>query len=124
MKEAMEKKSSMALIAISISGSNGSKQEFSGDKLSAISRSMEELIKGSIRRDRDVVLKGPGGFSVILAGCGKEDSSIIENRLKEVLDMYLSNEGLSKEIKLGLGSAVYPDEAENIEELIKKAKEA
>jgi signal transduction histidine kinase len=124
MKEAMEKKSRMALIAISISWSNVSKQEFSEDKLSTISRSMEELIKGSIRRDRDFVLKGPGWFAVILAGCGKEDALIIENRLKEALDMYLSNEELSKEIKLGFGSAVYPDEAENTEDLIKKAKEA
>jgi diguanylate cyclase (GGDEF)-like protein len=124
MKEAMKGKACMALIVISISEFNGLKQKYSDEKLGAILRSMEELIKGSIRRDRDVVLKGSGGIAIILAGCGKEDSLIIENRLKEALDMYLSNEELSEKIKLRFGSAVYPDEAENIEELIKKAKEA
>jgi len=124
MKEAMEGKACMALIVISISEFNGLKQKYSGEKLGAILRSMEELIKDSIRRDRDVVLKGSGGIAVILAGCGKEDSLIIENRLKEALDKYLTNEGLSEKIKLRFGSAVYPDEAENDKELIKKAKEA
>jgi diguanylate cyclase (GGDEF)-like protein len=124
MKEAMEGKACMALIVISISEFNGLKQKYSGEKLGAILRSMEELIKDSIRRDRDVVLKGSGGIAVILAGCGKEGALIAENRLKEALDKYLTNEGLSKEIKLRFGSAVYPDEAENDKELIKKAKEA
>jgi GGDEF domain-containing protein len=60
----------------------------------------------------------------ILVDCGKEAALTVENRLREALDKYLTNEKLSGEIKIRFGSAVYPDEAKNGEELIKKAKEA
>jgi len=124
MREAMEEKARMALIVISILEFNKLKQEFSDEKMGAILRSMQGIIKDTLRRKGDVVLKESGEMVVILAGCDKEAASSVENRLKEALDKYLTNEKLSGEIKLRFGSAVYPDEAKNDQELIEKAKKA
>ena len=124
MREAMEEKVRMTLIVISITEFNKLKQEFSDEKMGAILRSMEGIIKDTLRRKGDVVLKDSGEMVVILADCNKEAASSVENRLKEALDKYLTNEKLSGEIKLRFGCAVYPDEAKNDIELIEKAKKA
>jgi diguanylate cyclase (GGDEF)-like protein len=123
MREAMGKKTCKNLI-ISITEFNKLKQEVSDEKMGVILRSMERIIKDSLRREGDVVLKDSGEMVVILAGCDKEATLRVENRLKEALDNYFANVKLSQEIKLKFSSAVYPDEAKNDEELIKKAKEA
>jgi nitrogen-specific signal transduction histidine kinase len=124
MREAMDKKARMTLIVISILEFNKSKQEFSDEKRGAILRSMEGIIKGTLRHGGDAVFSDSGEMMIILADCDKEAALSVENRLKEALDTYLTNEKLPEEIKLRFGSAVYPDEAKNDEELIKKAREA
>jgi len=122
MREAIDKKACMTLIVISISEFKKLKQEFSDEKMGAILRSMEGIIKDTLRRKGDVVLKDSGEMVVILADCDKEATLSVENRLKEALDKYLADEKLSGEIKLRFGSAVYPDEAKNDRELIEQAK--
>ena len=124
MREAMDKSTYMTLVAISIVEFNKLKQEFSDEKMSVILKSMEGIIKDSLRRKRDAVFSDSGEMMIILADCDKEDALNVENRLKEALDKYLTNEKLPVEIKLRFGSAVYPDEAKNDTELIEKARKA
>lgn len=124
MREAMDKKICMTLIVISITEFNKLKQKFSDEKMDVVLRNMEGIIKDTLRRKGDVVFNDSGEMMIILAGCGKEAALSVENRLKEALDKYLTNEKLSGEIKLRFGSAVYPDEAKNDTELIEKAKKA
>ena len=123
MREAMGKKTCMTLM-ISITEFNKLKQEVSDEQMGVILKGMERIIKDSLRREGDVVLKDSGEMVVILAGCEKEATLRVKNRLKEALDNYFANMKLSQEIKLKYGSELYPDEAKKDEELIKKAKEA
>ncbi|MCX5800132.1 MAG: ATP-binding protein [Candidatus Eisenbacteria bacterium] len=124
MREAMGKKTCMTLVAISILEFSKLKQEFSDEKMDAILRSMEGVVKGTVRREGEVAFGDSGEMMVILADCDKEGALSVENRLREALDKYLTNERLPHEIRLRFGSAVYPDEAKDDEELIKEAKEA
>lgn len=124
MREAMEEKTCMTLIVISITEFNKLKQEFSDEKMGAILRSMEGIINNTLRRKGDVALKDSSEMVVILADCDKEGALSVEKRLREALDKYLTNEKLSQKIKLRFGYAVYPDEAKNDTELIKKAKKS
>ncbi len=124
MREATDNVTRMTLIVISILEFNKLKQEFSGERMGAILKSMKEIIKGALRRAGDAVFNDSGEMMVILAGCGKEGALSAQNRLREVLDKYLTNEKLPQEIKLRFGSAVYPDEAKNDTELIEKARKA
>lgn len=124
MREAMDKKACMTLIIISILEFNKLKQKFSDEKMDAILRSMDGIIKDTLRRKSNVVLKVSGEMAIILADCDKEDVLSVEKRLKEALDKDLTNKQLSQEIKLRFGFAVYPDEAKNDTELIEKAKKA
>ena len=119
----MGKKTCMTLM-ISITEFNKLKQEVSDEQMGVILKGMERIIKDSLRREGDVVLKDSGEMVVILAGCEKEATLHVKNRLKEALDNYFANMKLSQEIKLKFGSELYPDEAKKDEELIKKAKEA
>jgi signal transduction histidine kinase/GGDEF domain-containing protein len=124
MREAMDQKTCMTLIDISILEFNKWKQELSDEKMGLILRNMEGIVRNALHRRSDVVLNNSGEFVVILTDCGKEGALSIEKRLKEALDKYLTNEKLPLVIELRFGSAVYPDEANNDEELIKKAREA
>ncbi|MCX5698448.1 MAG: ATP-binding protein [Candidatus Omnitrophica bacterium] len=124
IREAMDKKACMALIVISIPGFNKLKEKFADEKIDAILRSMERVIRVTLRRKSDIVFKGPGELVIILADCNKTGALSVGDRLKEPLEKYLTDEKLSGEIKLKFGSAVYPDEAKNEQELMEKAKKA
>ena len=124
MRVAMDQKVRMNLIVISILEFKKLKQGFSDEKMDAILRSMKGIIEDTLRREGDAVFSDSGEMMIILAGCDKKGALSVKNRLREALDKYLTNEKLPQEIKLRFGSAVYPDEAKNDEELIKKAKEA
>ena len=124
MRVAMDQKVHMNLIVISILEFNKLKQGLSDEKMDIILRNMKGIIEDTLRQEGDAVFSDSGEMMIILAGCDKKGALSVENKLREALDKYLSNEKLPQEIKLRFGSAVYPDEAENYEELIKKAKEA
>jgi PAS domain S-box-containing protein len=124
MREAMDKKARMTLIVIFILEFNKLKQEFADEKMDAILRSMKGIIKGTLRHEGDAVFSDSGEMMIILAVCDKKGALSVENRLREALDKYLTNEKLPQEIKLRFGSAVYPDEAKNDTELIEKARKA
>jgi GGDEF domain-containing protein len=123
MREAMGKKAHMTLIVVAILEFNRLKQEFSDERMGAISRSMKGIIKGTLRLEGDAVFGDSGEMMIILVGCDKEGALSAENRLRETLDEYSTIEKLPQEIKLRFGSAVYPDEAKNCEALIHKARE-
>ena len=124
MRVAMDQKVHMNLIVISILEFKKLKQGISDEKINIILRNMKGIIEGTLRQEGDAVFSDSGEMMIILAGCDEKGALSVINKLREALDKYLSNEKLPQEIKLRFGSAVYPDEAENYEELIKKAKEA
>jgi PAS domain S-box-containing protein len=124
MREAMDKKARMTLVVISIPEFNKLEQEVSDEKMGAILRSMEGIVKDTVRHEGEAAFSDSGEMMIILGDCDNEGALSVENRLREALDKYLTNEKLPQEIKLRFGSAVYPDEAKDDEELIKKAKEA
>ncbi len=124
MRVTMNQKVHLNLIVISILEFNKLKQGLSDKKMDIILRNMKGIIEDTLRQEGDAVFSDSGEMMIVLAGCDKKGALSVKNKLREALDKYLSNEKLPQEIKLRLGSAVYPDEAENYEELIKKAKEA
>jgi signal transduction histidine kinase/GGDEF domain-containing protein len=124
MREATGKNIRMSLIVISILEFKKLKQKLSAEKIGAILRTMKGIIKGALRMEADAVFSNSGEMMIILVSCDKKGASRVENRLRETLDKYLTNQKILQKINLRFGSAVYPDDAKNDDQLIKKAKEA
>ncbi len=99
------------------------KQKFSSEKIKSLLKGIENVIKQSLRRKGDVAYKDIGEMMVILTNCDKENASKVAKRLEKAVYSYFSSQGLRDKIKLHLGRATYPDEAENEEELMRKARE-
>lgn len=123
IKEALDKSSKVSLIVVSILDFNKLLEELSVEKLHSILKNLEDAVKNSLRRAGDVVIKDTGELVIILPGCDKESALRIEGRITQILEENLTKDGLYNKIKLKFGSATYPDEAKDNEDLIKKAKQ-
>ena len=97
------------------------KDKFPNYKRQAILRDVQGVLESSFRRAGDIVFKGQDIVGTTLVGCDKEGVSVVRTRLDKLLKDYLTNNKLGDMIKARFGQAIYPDEARNTEELIKKA---
>ncbi len=120
----MDQKVHINLIVISILEFKKLKQGVSDKKMGIILGNIKGIIEDTLRREGDAVFSDSGEMMIVLAGCDEKGALSVINKSRKALDKYLFNEKLPQEIKLRFGSAAYPEEAENYEALIKKAKEA
>lgn len=82
------------------------------------------LLKDSIRKPDFIARYGGDEFVIVMPETDKNMAHILAERLKEILLQYnftnLANM-TNEKISFSVGIAVFPDEANNIDELIKKA---
>lgn len=90
----------------------------------AILKGMEEVLEKALRRAGDVASKGMDEVIILLSECGKENALRVEGRLEQAAEDYLEREKLADAIKLKFGTATYPDDGNNEDEIIKKAKKS
>jgi len=122
IKEVVEKDSRLSIVTISIKEFDKLKKELSKEEIGEILKGMESVLKNSLRRSGDVVIKDTGEVIVLLVDCTKESALRVEGRLEQALADYLAKKKIVKKIKLQIGCATYPDEAKDDEELIRKAR--
>ncbi len=124
IKSAIKGDYKMSLVVVSLLNFDKLKEELTSKNTDSILKDMEDVLNDSLRRkEGDTAFKGISEVAVVLADCNRENALSVEGRLENALENYLISKDLSKKIKLHFGCATYPDEAKNIEELIKKAKE-
>ena len=123
IKEASRKNGRISLIVASIVNFEKLKQTLSEKEMQLLLKDLEEMIRSGLRRTGDVVVKSTGEIVVVLSDCNKEGALIAEGRLQQIMEDTLTNKELAKKVSLRFGLAVYPDDAESDEELLKKARE-
>jgi len=127
IREVSKNGTKMSILLLSISDLDKSKQKLSDKKRDSTLKDIEALLENSVRhspsRADDAVLKLSGEVFVVLAGCDKESTLRVKERLEQKLDDYLSQQNLNDKVRLLFGCATYPDDANTDEDLIMKAKE-
>ena len=94
-----------------------------GDRVIQI---VSELIKATIRRSDIVARMGEDKFIVMLGKTDKEGSSIAINKLVETIESYSFPDGHTQpfgKITISMGYAIFPEDGDAPETLIKKARE-
>jgi PAS domain S-box-containing protein len=123
VREAAKRGVKLSLITLSIYELDKLKEEMPVEKIKAILEGVRDALSNSLRRGRgDVVVKDTGEIFTILFDCGKEGSLRVKERLEQAANNYLKQENLADKIKLHFGWATYPDEAEDAQQLINKAR--
>ena len=123
IKWAKKENAKMSLVVVSLTEINKLRQKLSSETVDSILQDMEEVLKNSLRREEgDEAIKGIGEIIVVLANCAKENSLRVEGRLEHILEEYLVRKKLSRKVNLQLSCATYPDDAQNPEKLLEKAK--
>lgn len=93
---------------------------------SGLLREIAGIIKANIRPTDWGVRYGGDEFVVILQGAGFKDALMVTERIRENLNSktFFINEGLNIKVQASFGLATFPDDAGNIEEIIKAADNA
>jgi len=121
LEEAIKNDSQMSLMVVKVENANKTKELLSEDEIYSVLKGVEGVLKASLDNFNGVALKDSHECVVILPNSSKQDVLSAEGRLKQAIDDYLKHEKLADKVKLQLGCATYPDEAETGEELIKQA---
>jgi len=122
IREAINKNSKMSLIAVSIFELNKLKQKLSRQVLDSTFKDIEDTLRNNNCRAGDVVVRETNENIVLLTNCDKKNALKIEGRIEKTLDDYLKDRNLNNEIKLGFGSATYPDDGLYAEKLLEIAE--
>jgi GGDEF domain-containing protein len=122
IKEAMKNDVKMSIVVISLGGVNELKRSIPAEKMQVLLADMKKAIDGNLHQEGETVVKDSGEIIVLLAGYDKEGAVRIEKRLQGILQEHLARLDLAGAITTHFGCATYPDEAENDEDLINRAK--
>lgn len=96
------------------------------DKIKEIYGGLEEdlfkAIQAQLYRGKDLVLKYPNEFFIIMQDCDKSCGLVVRGRIEQAIKSYLEGINLSQDIKISFGLAAYPEEADSYQELVDKAR--
>jgi PAS domain S-box-containing protein len=98
------------------------KKEVGVDRVENILKDIYDVLKGSFRREGDVVFRDFCEFVIFLSGCDKQSILQVKRRLERSLKDYLVLKGVVEQMNLKFGCATFPDDGGSSEELIHKAK--
>ena len=118
INDAFKADSHLSLIVVTLNYSDKIKANIPAGLLAEL----EEIIREQLYRSKDLVLKYPGEFIIILYSCNKNNGFIVQGRIEQALRSYLVSVSLNKDLKLSFGVATYPDEVSSYQELINKAR--
>jgi len=121
IEEAKKNNSQISLMVVSIDNVAKVKELIPEEKIYAILKEVEEVLKNSLDHAGGAALRDSYECIVILPKSSRENVLSAEGRLKQAVDDYLLREKLTDKIKLRFGCATYPDQASSGEELIRYA---
>ena len=112
----------LSAVVVSIDDFSRVENDLTAQKVHSLMKDMDKVLKSSLHQGSDVVFYGDGEI-IVLVGCDRRGMMKIKARLEKVLGNYLDKVGLTDKIKLRFGTATYPDDGNNAELLLKKARE-
>ena len=114
--------SKMSLITVSVFELDKLKKKLSRQVLDSTLKDIEEILQNNHGRAGDVVVSKNNRNIVLLNNCDQKNALKVEGRIEKMLDDYLKDRNLTKEIKFVFGSATYPDDGLYAEKLLKQAR--
>ncbi|MDI6758159.1 MAG: ATP-binding protein [Candidatus Omnitrophota bacterium] len=123
IKEAADRNSPLSLAVMHITEFSQLQEKF-GKKPLYLLTDIERRIKDCLCRQTDMILRATGELVIIMPNTGKQGAEVARKRIKEAVKAYISQskENWIKEIRITLGTATFPDEANNHQELLNKAR--
>ncbi len=125
LKEAADGNTPFSLVVIYILGFTELKEKLGSEKAHDLLKSIEKQVRDSLRRRADTILGKTGELIVLLPDARKKNADSIKKRIEEAIKAHLSKskeKGL-KDIHIRMGTATYPEEASDQQELLDKARE-
>jgi len=92
-------------------------------KLRQVFKDVLEMLKGGLRQTGDDTFQDEGELAIVLTDCNKDSALRVKSRMQKIVQGYLQEKALADEIKFSFGCATFPEDAEDAEALIRKAKE-
>ena len=117
IEDAIKSSTHVTLAVVTFSYSDKIKDAYDG-----LAEELLKIIKSQLYRGKDMALRYPDEFFIIMRDCEKSSGLIVQGRIEQALRGYLESVNLIKEIKINFGLATYPDEASNYQELVNKAQ--
>jgi len=121
IQKAIKMNSKMSLITVAVFELDQLKKKLSQHILDSTLKDIEEMLRNNNCRTGDVVVNKNNQNIVLLNNCDQKNVLKVEGRIKKTLDGYLKDRNLTSKIKLGFGSATYPDDGLYAEKLFNKA---
>ena len=120
IKRAAQSKSKVSIVIISSKSKEGLNTDAWLKNLHAAMNDCARLIKNTLRSRDDDLVSDNGDMLAILAGCNKEHSVFVRQRLEQILNKYLTEQKIRDRIDITYGYATFPDDGKTSMELIKK----
>jgi len=117
VEAAFKSNTHLTLAVVTFSYSDKIKDTYDG-----LAEDLFKTIKAQLYRGKDLVLKYPREFFIIMRDSDKNSALVVQGRIEQALRSYFETVNLSKDIKINFGLAVYPEEASNYQELVNKAR--
>ena len=122
IERSTKKDSKVSVIIISLIGYDKIKETSDLGESGSPIKDMKDILNNSLRREGDIAVTGENEIFALLADCNKIGVLNASERLKDLLEKYLSRYKLSDRIQLRFGCATHPDDSDNNAELIKIAR--
>ena len=126
IKRARQSSSPLSLLVLLIDDFNKIRDQVSDMEANQLLLKMEELTRQTVRRPTDVVSRFmQGEIIAVLAGTNKEGAQSLIRRLKTTIEKenFSTSKGAMK-LKILAGTATYPEDAIETEELIEAAEDS
>lgn len=126
IKRAVRKKRDLSLIFMDLDHFKDVNDTYGHLYGSALLKEVAEVIRKSVRNIDIPIRYGGDEFVIILPETAKEQAGFVAQRILENIrqHVFLKEEGLNLRLTASIGYAAYPDDAKDIEELIKAADNA
>ena len=124
IREVSARKAPLSLVVIRVAGFEKLQKDLGREKIQGIFNEIEKIIKDSLRRRGDAVIRGVDEFVILLFDTTKENIAVVRSRIKEAADSHLckSEKKWGRKIDIIISNATYPDEARDGEELLNRAR--
>lgn len=120
IKEAVKQESSLAVIVFEIKSFETLEKKLR-ERLDSILEGLEFIVKQNLRRRADVAMKDEGRVLLLLPDTGKENAPSVAQRMQKAMNTYLIGQKLQRQIAIDCRIAVFPEDGNKGEELLRKA---
>ncbi|MBL7070530.1 MAG: diguanylate cyclase [Candidatus Omnitrophica bacterium] len=124
IRETIDRNNSMSLVMVTLEGFSSLQKKLGQEKAHGLLRCFEKAIEGCLRRKADTVVRDSGELVVLLLNTNKESVDLVKKRIEEAVRGCISKgkESWYNDLKITIGGATYPDEANSDDQLLKKSR--